>query len=697
MRRTGRRTLALVLALSALLGGISAGIPPIVHAVESYKVQAFPFYSQEGSGITLILGVSASNPSTLYQFNFIVQDPSNTNCTSMVQHSTGPTETEFSINIAFPGPGFSGSCSPTALVGTYRVYVDQLLPVVKRNVNPTVFYIGLVDSLFAYQRTQTVGIRAIGYRPGETTTVSIRTTSSLTLVFTNSTTASSTGVVTSSWKIPRNATVVQSYLVSVSGTSTAKSPSDAQVFFVQAAVITIPSLTSTQSAYQRTQTFSFSFQSTYPDGSYANTGVALITLIRPSGTNITLTTSFDSTSQRFVATYKTSTTNQTGTWAATLTHNSYDDGNGNIGPSIAISTSAQLQPATLTVAIASQSSYALNQQIKFNTTISYPDGTNFQTGSVSSFLVFSGGGHNDSVPISFDSTFQKWVASYTPGVNEPGGLWSLRVVAADSAIPTNYGSATRAVTLQDRPPFAIFTPSPTTALTGITISFVGTASYDPDGTVVSYSWDFGDGSTASGATASHSYSIAGNYTASLTVTDNSGSTASNTALIIIQDRPPTAIITVPTGTTSAGQSASFSAAGTVDPDGTISTYAWNFGDGSTGTGFSASHTYSNPGTYTVTLTVTDNSVNIGSTTSRITIGAASSSSGNASFPLYYFGILVAVIAAMLAGGFMYFRRHRVTHARLKIDLEAVKSEAGRIENQEFFQSVKDQLKKDKDD
>jgi hypothetical protein len=72
------------------------------------------------------------------------------------------------------------------------------------------------------------------------------------------------------------------------------------------------------------------------------------------------------------------------------------------------------------------------------------------------------------------------------------------------------------------------------------------------------------------------------------------------------------------------------------------------------------------------------------------------SSSNVSFPLYYFGILAALIAALLIGTFLAFRRHKVTHARLKIDLEAVKAEAGRIENQEFFQSVKDQLKKDKE-
>ena len=64
-------------------------------------------------------------------------------------------------------------------------------------------------------------------------------------------------------------------------------------------------------------------------------------------------------------------------------------------------------------------------------------------------------------------------------------------------------------------------------------------------------------------------------------------------------------------------------------------------------------------------------------------------------PLFYFAIIAGIIAAIVAG-FITFR-HKTTHTKLKIDLEAVKSEAGKIENQAFFQSVKDQLSKDKDD
>ena len=56
-----------------------------------------------------------------------------------------------------------------------------------------------------------------------------------------------------------------------------------------------------------------------------------------------------------------------------------------------------------------------------------------------------------------------------------------------------------------------------------------------------------------------------------------------------------------------------------------------------------------------------------------------------------------MIAGILIAVFLVFKKHRVTHARLKIDLEAVHSEAGRIESSEFFKSVKDQVRKEKEE
>ena len=63
------------------------------------------------------------------------------------------------------------------------------------------------------------------------------------------------------------------------------------------------------------------------------------------------------------------------------------------------------------------------------------------------------------------------------------------------------------------------------------MSFDGTGSNDPDGSIVSYAWTFGDGASAAGPTAGHTYSSAGSYAAKLTVTDNRGASSSTTVSI----------------------------------------------------------------------------------------------------------------------------------------------------------------------
>jgi peptidylprolyl isomerase len=87
------------------------------------------------------------------------------------------------------------------------------------------------------------------------------------------------------------------------------------------------------------------------------------------------------------------------------------------------------------------------------------------------------------------------------------------------------GMAIVFVLVANSPPVAAFTDSATSAVyTTETVTFNGADSYDTDGRIVSYSWDFGDGSTATGATASHAYAQAGSYTVALTVTDDDGAT-----------------------------------------------------------------------------------------------------------------------------------------------------------------------------
>ncbi len=163
-------------------------------------------------------------------------------------------------------------------------------------------------------------------------------------------------------------------------------------------------------------------------------------------------------------------------------------------------------------------------------------------------------------------------------------------------------STTRTVTATappgNQPPVAAFASS----TSKLKVSVDASTSSDPDGTIASYAWDFGDAATATGRTADHSYASSGTYQVTLTVTDNIGAVSRTSSPVTVQpNRPPSAGFTVAV----TNLTAAFDAAASSDPDGTISTYSWDFGDAATGTGITASHSYLKAGTYQVTLTVLD--------------------------------------------------------------------------------------------
>ena len=165
------------------------------------------------------------------------------------------------------------------------------------------------------------------------------------------------------------------------------------------------------------------------------------------------------------------------------------------------------------------------------------------------------------------------------------------------------GSSSSAPAIQ--PPVAN-AGGPYTGAAGTAVSFSGAASTDPQGETLTYAWNFGDSGTGTGVSPTHTYAAAGTYTVTLTVTNTSNLTATATSKATIAAQPPVANAGGPyTGVD--GVALSFSGAASTDPQGETLTYAWNFGDSSTGTGVSPTHTYSTIGTYTVTLTVTNTS------------------------------------------------------------------------------------------
>jgi PKD repeat protein len=140
------------------------------------------------------------------------------------------------------------------------------------------------------------------------------------------------------------------------------------------------------------------------------------------------------------------------------------------------------------------------------------------------------------------------------------------------------------------------------------VTFDASTSSVTSGTIASYDWDFGDGTTGTGPTPTHIYTASGTYTVRLRVASDAGSADVAQAEVAVTNAPPSASITGPRRAT-VNAPVRFNAAGSSDPNGHVQTVTWDFGDGtkpsSAAAGAAPTHTFRKPGTYNVRLTATD--------------------------------------------------------------------------------------------
>ncbi|UXI67932.1 PKD domain-containing protein [Tahibacter amnicola] len=226
-----------------------------------------------------------------------------------------------------------------------------------------------------------------------------------------------------------------------------------------------------------------------------------------------------------------------------------------------------------------------------------------------------------------DMVMNEIMAIYTDNRDESGGTaQSVDVYGVGGFAPTTGNVA----------PTANFTFT----TSGLTANFTD-GSTDSDGTIASRSWNFGDGSSSTATNPSKTYAASGTYTVSLTVTDNGGATNTTSRSVTVSsgNTAPTANFTFATS----GLTANFTD-GSTDSDGTIASRSWNFGDGSTSTATNPSKTYATAGTYTVTLTVTDNGGATNTTSRSVTV-----STGN----VLQNGVPVTGLSAATAGTVLY--------------------------------------------
>lgn len=134
--------------------------------------------------------------------------------------------------------------------------------------------------------------------------------------------------------------------------------------------------------------------------------------------------------------------------------------------------------------------------------------------------------HSKATSIDCQVTLNTSTANFT--------LTALFTNGTESPHSTPFAFSIPKTTQANTPPTAVFTVSSSSGQAPLQVAFNGTSSFDSDGTIVSYTWNFGDGTTAKGQSASHLYSTAGSFTATLTVTDNQGALHSFNRTISVQ-------------------------------------------------------------------------------------------------------------------------------------------------------------------
>jgi PKD repeat protein len=160
----------------------------------------------------------------------------------------------------------------------------------------------------------------------------------------------------------------------------------------------------------------------------------------------------------------------------------------------------------------------------------------------------------------------------------------------------------------NQPPTAKASASPASGPAPLAVNFSSAGSMDSDGSIVTYSWSFGDGTGSSLPNPAHTYDSEGTFVATLIVTDNGGLSSTDTVAITVTptpNKPPIAVVAATPTSGYAPLNVSFSSGGSSDPDGTIVSWSWTFGDGGTSNSENPWHAYTSAGNFTATLTVTD--------------------------------------------------------------------------------------------
>ncbi|KPJ64821.1 hypothetical protein AMK68_00410 [candidate division KD3-62 bacterium DG_56] len=238
--------------------------------------------------------------------------------------------------------------------------------------------------------------------------------------------------------------------------------------------------------------------------------------------------------------------------------------------------------------------------------------------AVDEAVSFNGNVTGGTAPYSYDWDFGDGGSSTEAAPSHTytaGGTFTVSLTVTDDTLATTSCDTTVDV---NWPPTCNISADPAEPMSLDLVQFQSGAQ-DQDGTVVSYAWSFGDGGTSTNASPTHTYATPGTKTVSLTVTDNLGATGNCSLPLEVGNRNPTCYITYTPLAPTVDDLISFNSHAT-DPDGTVVSVTWDFGDTNSGSGVTTDHQYSTAATYTVSVTVVDNSGGEGTCSEQVEVG-----------------------------------------------------------------------------
>jgi large repetitive protein len=180
----------------------------------------------------------------------------------------------------------------------------------------------------------------------------------------------------------------------------------------------------------------------------------------------------------------------------------------------------------------------------------------------------------------------------------------------------------------DLDPVAVISATPASGRAPLVVQLSGSLSNDDVG-ILEYSWEFPNQDPAQmiGIQGERSFQESGDYTVRLTVTDSAGQSNATEVLIHVENTPPIASARFSNDAPIPGESVLFDASSSLDPDGQLIDFIWDFGDGSTRRGTRVSHVYSQLGLYEVRLTVVDNAGALSTISHTMTVHTQSPGGG----------------------------------------------------------------------